>query len=33
MKEIRDVRAKYDERYVSECLNSVDDLNSYAARR
>ena len=32
MEEIRDVLAKYDERYVSEYLNSVDDLNSYAAR-
>ena len=32
MKEISDVLAKYDERYVSECLNSVDDLNSYAGR-
>jgi len=32
MKEIGDILEKYDERYVSESLKSVDDLNSYAAR-
>jgi hypothetical protein len=32
MKEIGDILQKYDERYVSECLKSVDDLNTYAAR-
>ncbi len=32
MEEIRDVLAKYNEQYVSGYLNSVDDLNSYAAR-
>lgn len=32
MKEIGDILDKYDERYVSECLKSVDDLNTYAAR-
>ena len=32
MKEIGGILEKYDERYVSECLKSVDDLNTYAAR-
>ena len=32
MKEIGDILKKYDEQYVIQCVNSVDDLNSYAGR-
>lgn len=32
MQEIQDLLKRYDEEYVSEYLNSVDDLNKYAAR-
>ncbi len=30
MEEIRNIMVKYDEKYVSEYLNSVTDLNKYA---
>ena len=30
MEEIRNIIAKYDESYVNDCLNSLDELGSYA---